>query len=550
MKVSLKEKNLIIRVDASTQIGTGHLMRCLALAQAWKGDGGKVTFITACQSEGLLQRLREEEFDIHLLAHSYPDSGDWDYTKSILAAHPNAWVVLDGYHFDEVYQQRVKEAKHRLLVIDDMAHLKHYYADIVLNQNLHAKQLQYSCEPYTRLLLGTHYVLLRREFLAWRGGKREIPEVARRVLVTLGGSDPENYTLKVLRALQKIDIPGLEATVVIGVSNPHADVLEAAVGQSRIPIRLISNATNMPELMAWADVAVSMAGTTTWELLFLGMPALFCILADNQYHIAQQVESQGVGKNLGQAENISVQSLVESITSLAKDFNLRAKISENARQIVDGQGGHRVLEALRETKPFLAVDTERTLTDQPTRRGKNQGLRVFLLAGKQAGCIGLLTLAAAGCRIQGVIAYDDDLQKLAAMLHIPIFSSLTEPEAENHLSKSDLLVSVHGREIVPKRLFELPRIGGINVHPCLYRYKGANPIGRLLQDGCTQASVAVHLMTEKVDEGEVLVEEFIDVAGKQSVEEVYNALYPYYSLVLLKALRVLEDSVGEAKHGN
>lgn len=547
---SLKERHLVIRVDASTQMGTGHLIRCLALAQAWKDAGDEVTFITACQSEGLLQRLREEEFDIHLLSCPYPDPSDWVYTKDVLASHPNSWVVLDGYHFDEVYQRWVKETGHRLLVIDDMAHLKHYYVDIVLNQNLHAEQLHYSCEPYTRLLLGSRYVLLRREFLAWRDWKREIPEVARRVLVTLGGGDPENHTLKVIQALQKVDIPGLEAIVVIGASNPHAEVLEAAIGQSRIPIRLIHDARNMPELMTWADMAVSSAGTTTWELLFLGTPTLFLVLADNQSNIAEQIESQEVGKSLGQAENITVQSLVESIASLAKGFNLRVRVSENARQIVDGQGGHRVLEALRETKPFLVVDTERTLTDQPTRQGKDQGLRVFLLAGKQAGCIGLLTLAAVGCKIQGVIAYDDAVQNLATMLHIPIFSSLTEPEVEDHLSRSDLLVSVHGREIVPKKLLELPCLGGINVHPCLSRYKGVNPIGRLLQDGCTQASVAVHLMTEKVDEGEVLVEEFIDVAGKQSVEGVYNALYPYYSLVLLKALRVLEDSVGEAKHGN
>ena len=344
-------------------MGTGHLMRCLALAQAWKDAGGKVTFITACQNEDLLQRLREEEFDIHLLARSYPDTSDWAYTKDILAAHPDAWVVLDGYHFDEVYQQRVKEGGHRLLVIDDIAHLKHYYADIVLNQNLHTEQLHYSCESYTRLLLGTQYVLLRREFLAWRGWKREIPEVARRVLVTLGSSDPENYTLKVIQALQKVDVADLEATVVIGASNPHVEVLEAAIRQSRIPTRLIQNATNMPELMAWADVAASSAGTTTWELLFLSIPTLFLVLADNQHYTAEQIESQEVGKSLGQAENITVQSLAESIASLAKDFNLRAKMSKNARQIVDGQGTQRLINFTQETRAYRLKLRPATLED-------------------------------------------------------------------------------------------------------------------------------------------------------------------------------------------
>jgi len=334
----LGEKNLIIRADASAEIGTGHFMRCLALAQAWKDAGGKVIFITSCQSEGLLQRLKEEGFGIHLLARPYPDADDWEQAKPVLVACPGAWVALDGYHFDDVYQQRVKGLGHRLLVIDDMAHLKHYYADIVLNQNLHADQLRYSCEPYTRLLLGTKYVLLRREFLAWKDWKREIPEVARRVLVTLGGGDPENYTLKVIQALQKVEVAGLEATVVIGASNPNVDVLEAATRQCPIPMRLIRDAWNMPELMAGADVAISSAGSTIWELLVLGTPTMALILADNQRCVAEQVEDLGVGQSLGWARSISAESLAKAITLLLKDFDLRAKISKNARQIVDGQG--------------------------------------------------------------------------------------------------------------------------------------------------------------------------------------------------------------------
>lgn len=174
--------------------------------------------------------------------------------------------------------------------------------------------------------------------------------------------------------------------------------------------------------------------------------------------------------------------------------------------------------------------------------------KVFFLGGKQAGCVGLLTLLAVGCKISGIVAYDSTIEQLAIMLRLPRFSSIKEPKVENLLSKSDLLVSVHGREIVPSRLLKLPRFGGINAHPCLYAYRGADPVGRLLRDGNTLASVGVHLMTEKVDEGEVLAEEFIDVLEKHSVEEVYNALYPHYSLALLKALQVLEDSVGEAKH--
>ena len=334
---------LIIRADASTQIGTGHLMRCLALAQAWKDAGGQVIFIIACHSESLLQRLREEGFDIHLLAHPYPDPSDWDFTKDILAAHPEAWVALDGYHFDELYQQQVKQAEHRLLVIDDMAHLKHYYGDIVLNQNLHAEQLHYACEPYTRLLLGTRYVLLRREFLAWRDWKREIPEIAQRVLVTLGGSDPENHTLKVIQALQEVDIPALEATVVIGASNPHTDVLEAAIRQSQTPIRLICNATNMPELMAWADVAISAAGATIWELAWMRAPSAILIQADNQRRVAEELHQAGAVVSLGWARRMDRPELAEKLEGFLRDSEHLQMIVQRMKTLVDAQGAGRVI---------------------------------------------------------------------------------------------------------------------------------------------------------------------------------------------------------------
>jgi len=163
------------------------------------------------------------------------------------------------------------------------------------------------------------------------------------------------------------------------------------------------------------------------------------------------------------------------------------------------------------------------------------------MGGQQAGCIGLLTLYAARCSPTGVVAYDESVEKLAKSLGLPVFPSVRNPEFCETLSKSDVLVSAHGREIVPKRLLGTPQLGGINVHPCLYRYKGADPVGRLLKEGNPKASVGVHCMTEKVDEGEVLVEEFVQVDGKDTVESIYNALYPYYAITLVKALGIMTE---------
>jgi len=340
-------QSLVIRADASTQIGAGHLMRCLALAQGWKARGGQATFITVCEGEGMLRRLSDEGFRVVTLDRSYPEPADWETTSHVLAAHAGAWVVLDGYHFDLGYRRQVKEAGHPLLVIDDMAHLGHYYADIVLNQNINAEQLHYSFEPYTCELLGTRYVLLRSEFLAWRGWQREIPNVARKVLVTLGGGDPDNQTLKVIRALQQVDVDGLEAVVVVGASNPHFRELQSEIHNSGFVIRLVRNAINMPELMAWADVAVSAGGSTCWELAFMGLPTVVLVLAENQQGIGTGLGKAGVVLNLGWYAEASIAQIANTLVDLLEDRGLCRRMGQRGKGLVDGLGTERVVERMR-----------------------------------------------------------------------------------------------------------------------------------------------------------------------------------------------------------
>jgi UDP-2,4-diacetamido-2,4,6-trideoxy-beta-L-altropyranose hydrolase len=338
---------LLIRADASAQIGAGHVMRCLALAEAWQDRSGQALFITACKSDSLRQRLVQEGFGLIPLERAHPDPADWETTSAVLEAHPGAWMVLDGYHFDSSYQRRVREAGHPLLVIDDMAHLEHYWADVVLNQNLHAETLQYSAEPNTQFLLGTRYVLLRREFRAWRDWKRETHEIARKVLVTMGGSDPDNVTLKVVRALAAVGVDDLEAVVVVGAANPHYEALHAATCALPYAIRLLRNAPNMPELIAWADLAVSAAGSTCWELAFMGLPAIVLVLADNQRPVADGLAVAGAAFNLGLPTMLTTGELGQQLTRFATAFHDRASMQHRAQELVDGEGVGRVVDALQ-----------------------------------------------------------------------------------------------------------------------------------------------------------------------------------------------------------
>lgn len=339
-------RRLVIRADAGTRMGTGHVMRCLALAQAWIDCGGEVTFITCRPSDGLLRRLRREKVGIEVLSGGCPDRADWESTRSLLKHRTDTWIVLDGYHFDEAYQQMARQASSGLMVVDDTAHLGHYHADVLLNQNLYAAHLRYSCNSNTRQLLGTRYALLRREYTAWAHWEREIPDVARRVLVTLGGSDPQNHTLEVIHSLQQVTTTELEAIIVVGDNNLHWDVLEEAIGRGRVPMRLVRAVENMPELMAWADLAVSAAGTTVWELMFMGLPCFLLAVAENQRLIAESSAAEGTAVHVDCGVERWDALLAAGVSRLAKDSERRHLLSIRGREMVDALGAERVVHAL------------------------------------------------------------------------------------------------------------------------------------------------------------------------------------------------------------
>ena len=271
-------------------MGTGHVMRCLALAQAWQDTGGRPVFAIAEATPAIRGRLLADNMDVVSLEISAGGEGDAPKVTALAMHHAAKWVVVDGYQFGADYQRQLKAAGLKLLFVDDNGHADHYSADLVLNQNPHADESFYSSrEPYTRLLLGLRYAMLRREFSQWQEWKREILPVGRKVLVTMGGSDPDNITALVIEALQSLPGKEIETTVVVGGGNPHFESLELAAGSFTGKMRLEKDVSNMPGLMAWADIAIVGAGTTSWELCLLGLPAILVDLAENQRPVAAEL---------------------------------------------------------------------------------------------------------------------------------------------------------------------------------------------------------------------------------------------------------------------
>ena len=247
---------------------------------------------------------------------------------------------MDGYHFAPDYQKAVKVNGYKLLVIDDMAHLNHYHADILLNQNIHAPSLRYSCDRDTEKLLGCEYVLRRREFLKYKSWKRKIPEKAKKILVTRGGADSKNVTLKIIKALNNLNNPDLEVKILSGPMNPNISSLEKE-------LHLSPSVKNMPELIAWADLAVSAGGSTCWELALMGLPSLRTIVADNQAGIAKGLgEAGGAAVDLGLHKNISVNHWSRALKEILPDKNKRSCLSEQGQTLINGKGRKNIMRAM------------------------------------------------------------------------------------------------------------------------------------------------------------------------------------------------------------
>lgn len=338
-------------------------MRCFALAQAWTETGGQTIFATTESSpatEGYRQMIRATQETLNSPFGSLEEAHE---TATLAEKHGARWIVADGYEFAPGYQRALRSRGGRVLLMDDDGRYQRYETDLVLNQNVSATETLYADrDANTELLLGARFALLRDQFRAWVPKPRSAEVAKVKVLVTLGGADPDNVTQTVIAAIQSLPVDLLEATVVVGGSNPHRAKLEAAVAAGTHQIRIVCDAKNMPELMEWADLAVSAAGSTTLELAYMGVPMLLLVLADNQRAVAEGMQAAGAARNLGWAPQDPVPVAI-ALDALSRDTAARQNLSAAGRKLVDGRGALRVVRALRGTsmslRPAVADDSRR-----------------------------------------------------------------------------------------------------------------------------------------------------------------------------------------------
>ncbi len=340
--------NIIIRTDANSTIGAGHLMRCLALAQAWQDLGGQATFAMHTGHSAFAERLHAEGCTTACIdAYAAGDEQDAISLAKLASHHDAQWLAVDGYNFDSSYLRAAVQTELPLLMVNDLPFPDACPADLIVNPNACVNESMYpNRKPTATLLLGAAYAMLRREFRHAASQERLVRATPEHVLLTMGGADPDNITAECINELAAIEYPNLMYTVVVGPANPHHNSIVRAIANHQTRCRLLENVTDMAPLMLSADLAITAGGSTCWELAAVGLPSIILILADNQEPIAQAMHTHKAAINLGRAGSLTAGSLAGHLIELLDDDVQRQSMSNNGRQLIDAQGSRRVVQAM------------------------------------------------------------------------------------------------------------------------------------------------------------------------------------------------------------
>jgi len=293
-------------------------MRGIALAQAWQDAGGTVTLASAEMPEALAGRLKNEGIQARTLSAEVASAADAAATLAIAHDVSADWIVVDGYRFTSDYLAALRAGGSRVLVVDDMAQLARYPADLILNQNLSTTRELYrgKHDGDAELLLGPRYALLRREFRFTRVDRATAESRRSRVLISFGGADTENFTLAVLQRLAERRAR-FEVVVLAGAANPHIADLQAFAVRAPFPCAVRVNIPNVAAEMARADAAISAGGSTVWELAAMRLPALIGAISVDQRLIGPALRRVG-GFRAWTIEKLLEQDLVAEIDALLR----------------------------------------------------------------------------------------------------------------------------------------------------------------------------------------------------------------------------------------
>lgn len=376
---------IAFRCDASYVIGSGHVMRCLVLADQLVERGAECRFLCVALPGELSAFIRQRGFMVYLLPSIADEVDDARQSTAILSEWQPDWLVLDHYQLGRPWQLFLRPAIGRLMVIDDLANRAHD-ADLLLDQNFApAPDRRYDeLLPSACLrLLGPRYSLLSPAFARLRM-QRRLPTIVPRILISFGGSDPANLTLPVLQALLAADLGDVAFDVVIGGQCRQRFAIETCASRdARVCCHVATQ--RMAEIMADASIFVGAGGATSWERCCLGMASVIVAVSDNQDGVSQVLADAGLQLYLGRAEQVGISAYVSAVALLLRAPTLASHIGRRAADLVDGDGASRVSRAMLASDISLrpvtledGIDLHRWRNHVDVRRFSGDGRQISL----------------------------------------------------------------------------------------------------------------------------------------------------------------------------
>lgn len=348
---------ILVRCDSSSLIGTGHVVRTLALAQKLKDEGHEVIFVSRELSGNVIDIIGERQFKVLRLPRPHtsilnptlyeswlavPYSQEIKEFEEIVRDERPSWIIVDHYGLPSDWESRWKTKGIRILAIDDI--LRDHECDILLDQNLHrnARKTYLSAGKVGKAFLGPHYAMLAASFTE----KKEFfsPDV-RKVMVFFGGVDATGETWKLLQSLHEFP-DNLTYDVVLGKQNPYFKEITEFIAKNP-SCRLHVQTMKMNELMCNADVFLGAGGATTWERCFVGLPSICVALAENQIEIAKNLHEKGIVEYLGESHHVNGKDYARSLISLSEDHERRRAYQQGSLEL---QVGSKFKEFLSEVK--------------------------------------------------------------------------------------------------------------------------------------------------------------------------------------------------------
>ncbi len=351
---------IFIRVDSSIEIGTGHVMRCLTLAEALRTKGANVSFICRKLQGNLISYIEGKDFLVYSLPptkennykadrkvkHSHFLGVSWEtdaiQTKIILQKETQInWLIVDHYGIDKKWELEIRPNVKKLMIIDDLADRTHD-CDLLLDQNLYknmGKRYNGLIPLHCLKLFGPQYALLRQEFRKARNHIKERDGNVKKIFIFFGGSDPTNETMKVLEAIKLLNRTDILFDVVVGATNQNKDQIKQSC--SKMPnVMFHCQIDYMADLMKEADLAIGAGGSTTWERCYLGLPTITIITAENQIDVISEASCANIVCHIGKSKDLQATDISIEIECLLNKPDKIQKMAQSS-MLVMGEKGER-----------------------------------------------------------------------------------------------------------------------------------------------------------------------------------------------------------------